>query len=193
ATIIEAINGGWVTLHEHYSYYFEDTVGGKEKIKTLFGCDFMNEVNDNQCNAQVINDKFKVEGETYLPACVQQLRRKGLDGTTSSISVGQDGVNHEVSSLLVEPAVVGCIMAICMCWKLTMSEGIEAFLGGCRGVCLRQCWLCAPWVKVKKDGSQLATTWIGQESDGEEWVNHCDTEEHTYKEYMLKIYGLSFL
>ncbi|KAF4697946.1 hypothetical protein FOZ62_027231, partial [Perkinsus olseni] len=193
ATITEAINGGWVTLHEHYSYYFEDTVGGKEKVRTLFGCDFMNEVNDNQCNAQAINDKFKVEGETYLPACVQQLRRKGLDGTTNSISVGQDGVNHEVSSPLVEPAVVGCIMAICMCWRLTMSEGIEAFLGGCRGVCFRQCWLCAPWVKVKKDGSQLATTCIGRESDGEEWVNHCDTEEHTYKEYMLRIYGLSFL
>ncbi|KAF4745339.1 hypothetical protein FOZ62_029527, partial [Perkinsus olseni] len=193
ATITEAINGGWVTLHEHYSYYFEDTVGGKEKVKTLFGCDFMNEVNDNQCNAQAINDKFKVEGETYLPACVQQLRRKGLDGTTNSISVGQDGVNREVSSPLVEPAVVGCIMAICMCWRLTMSEGIEAFLGGCRGVCFRQCWLCAPWVKVKEDGSQLATTWIGRESDGEEWVNHCDTEEHTYKEYMLRIYGLSFL
>ncbi|KAF4735754.1 hypothetical protein FOZ63_011191, partial [Perkinsus olseni] len=37
------------------------------------------------------------------------------------------------------------------------------------------------------------TTWIGRESDGDEWVNHCDTEEHNYKEYMLRIYGLSFL
>ncbi|KAF4647242.1 hypothetical protein FOL47_004867, partial [Perkinsus chesapeaki] len=67
AIVDNSIKKGWISIVEHYSYYFENTEDGKAKIKKLFECGFMTETNDNQCNEAAINNKYKKE-EEYLPA-----------------------------------------------------------------------------------------------------------------------------
>ncbi|KAF4659030.1 hypothetical protein FOL47_007737, partial [Perkinsus chesapeaki] len=128
--------------------------------------------------------------EEYLPAAVQQLRRKGLDGTLNSKSVGENGNNYTVNTLMWDPSVIACILVIVMGWNLTVKEAVEVFLGGCNGICDRQCFLCTPWVKVFKDGTQLATTSVCVDDNS---VNHCDNEDHIYKCFMLRVSSQSFL